>query len=84
MRCSLSYERLIVSKTSSPDLRYSVSPCKFSPSFSVSASPIPITLDKIKRAYLNVPGGLNVNSMVLFSGEIDHGLRQYRHGGCGG
>ncbi len=40
--------------------------------------------DKIKQAYLNVPGGLNVNSMVLFSGEIDHGLRQYRHGGCGG
>ncbi len=25
-----------------------------------------------------------MNSMVLFSGEIDHGLRQYKHGGCGG
>lgn len=39
-------------------------------------------LDKIKQAYLNVPGGLNVNSMTLFSGEIDYGLRQYKQGCC--
>lgn len=44
---------------------------------------LPGDRNKIKQAYLNVPGGLNVNSMTLFSGEIDHGLRQYKQGCCG-
>lgn len=43
---------------------------------------VPGDRDKIKQAYLKVPGGLNVNSMTLFSGETDRGLRQYKQGCC--
>lgn len=38
--------------------------------------------DKIKQAYRNIPGNFNTNSMVLFSGETDYGLRQYTYGHC--
>lgn len=32
--------------------------------------------DKIRKAYKGIPGGLNVNSMTLFSGTKDDGLEQ--------
>ena len=38
--------------------------------------------DKIKQAYAKVPGGFNVNSMTLFSGEIGDTLSQYKRGCC--
>lgn len=38
--------------------------------------------DKIKRAYKNVSGSLNTNSMTLFSGEIDYRLSQYLPNNC--
>lgn len=34
--------------------------------------------DKIKQAYASVPGGFNVNSMTLFSGETNHNFHQYK------
>lgn len=38
--------------------------------------------DKIKEAYKTVPGSLNTNSMTLFSGEVDYGLRQFVNMDC--
>lgn len=34
--------------------------------------------DKIRQAYASVPGGFNVNSMTLFSGETNHDFCQYK------
>src|SRR5699024_6704712 len=33
---------------------------------------------KIKESYKKIQGGLNTNSMTLFSGEIEYKLRQFR------
>lgn len=38
--------------------------------------------DKITKAYEKVPGGLNTNSMTLFSGVEDDTFRQYKYSCC--